>query len=388
MNNQTRCTIKDDQLKGELEGFASWLSRQINKTIYTKYRAKQSLKPRYQKELLEKIKTILKNQIKKPLSELTKDDIDQWVETSYNKYRHNSNICRFQAWNYFAVYKGHSDWKVKLPTIEKTRFDTLTEKERQLFIETINKRCEGILNKDVALLTPKEMNAFMERAIALIQTMTVCRPTEVCQIETRNIDLERHKITLKDSKTHDLLIRSGFEDALLTNDMVEQALRDWLKIRQRIRAQNPEDERYLFIYVENRNKGRVIGYDKVLRLCKTIGVEAGITSIRTNPYTLKRTEITRDCDLTNNIRIPQIRARHTDYNSTMRYNHKTIHDVIDYVRSERYDNKPLSIETQMQKLAEKAAKGEIPLDTWEKLRADLLIDKSDNKKKNIILGYG
>ena len=115
--------------------------------------------------------------------------------------------------------------------------------------------------------------------------------------------------------------------------MVQTNLSMFLKARQTIHAKQPEDERYLFIHPEDRYKGQAIEYNKVLRLCKAIGVEAGITSIRTNPYILKRTEISRDCDRNPNIRIPQIRARHADYNSTMRYNHKTIHDVIDYVRS-------------------------------------------------------
>jgi len=144
----------------------------------------------------------------------------------------------------------------------------------------------------------------------------------------------------------------------------------------------------LFLHPEGRYKGQAIEYNKVLRLCKAIGVEAGITSIRTNPYTLKRTEISRDRDRNPNIRIPQLRARHLDYNSTMRYNHKSIHDVIDYVRSERYGTTSLTLETMMKKLAQQLLNKEITPELYQQLRADLLMEKPESKKKTTPIGYG
>lgn len=177
------------------------------------------------------------------------------------------------------------------------------------------------------------------------------------------------------------------DDALLMTPQIEEAIQDWLKIRNYIHAKRQEDDKYLFIYPYGRYRGEPIGYNKLLRLCKEIGVEAGITTVKTTPYCLKRTEITRDCDRTDNLRIPQIRARHTDFKSTMRYNQKQTKDAIDYIRSEKYGDAGLPLEIQKQKLAEKAIKGEIPLDVWEKLRADLEIDKIE-RKKNELLGYG
>ena len=185
-----------------------------------------------------------------------------------------------------------------------------------------------------------------------------------------------------------MIIRMGMEDALLMTPAVEEAIKDWLKIRKKFDADDPEDDKYLFVYPYGKYKGEKISYNKLLKVCKEIGIEAKIKTIKTTPYCLKRTEITRDCDRTNNIRIPQIRARHTDFNSTIRYNQKTTNDVVDYLQSEKYDDTYLTPETKLKKLAERAVKGEIPLEVWQQLRADLQIGHPENKKKTNLVGYG
>ena len=71
----------------------------------------------------------------------------------------------------------------------------------------------------------------------------------------------------------------------------------------------------------------------------------------------------------------------------MRYNQKQTKDAIDYIQSDKYGDAGLPLDMQKKKLAEKAIKGEIPLEVWEKLRADLEINKIE-RKKNELLGYG
>lgn len=100
------------------------------------------------------------------------------------------------------------------------------------------------------------------------------------------------------------------EDAPILTSLVIEAIKDWLKIRNQFKANNPEENKYLFINDAGKYKGRRIGYNKTRIVCKEFGVKANI-SISTTPYTLKRTEITHDCDNDNNIGIPQTRARHT-----------------------------------------------------------------------------
>jgi integrase len=389
MNENKKSTIKDiEKLEKELRGFENWLSTQINKTLYQKYRVKKTLKPSYRKWIIKKIKTALKTQVGKLPSQLAKKHIEEWEEYCYSKYQNNGNLSRFQAMNKLLTYLGHEDWKLKLPPVERRLYDTLTEEERERYLNTINKRCDGILDKSYSQLKPKEIKKIMDRAIVIIQTTMESRPSEVCNIETRNIDFERHKIKLRDSKTHEMIIRMGMEDALLLTPSVEQAIKDWLKIRIKIDAKDPEDDKYLFIYPYGKYKGKKISYNKLLLVCKEIGIEAKIKTIKTTPYCLKRTEITRDCDRTNNIRIPQLRARHTDFNSTMRYNQKTTNDVVDYLQSEKYDETYLTPETKLKKLAESAVKGEIPLKIWQQLRADLQLGHIENKKKTDLVGYG
>lgn len=388
MDKKKKCTIKDlEELEQELQVFETWLSRQINKTLYRKYRIKHPLKEKHRKWILKKVKTVVKTQIRKLPSKLAKKDIELWEDYCYSRYNNNGNLGRFQAVNKLLEYLGHSDWKVKLPPIERRRYATLTEEERERYIGVLNKRCDGILGKDILYLTPKEIKYVMDRAIALIQTMLEARPSEVCDIEIANIDFERHRIILRDSKTHEMIIRMGMEDALLMTPAVEEAIKDWLKIREKIDANKTEENKYLFIYPYGKYKGKKISYNKLLNLCKEIGVVAKIKKIKTTPYCLKRTEITRDCDRTNNLRIPQIRARHTTYQSTMRYNHKTTQEAINYVQSEKYDNSYIPVETQLKKLAEKAVRGEISLEAWQRLRDDLQVEGLKSKKDNDFVGY-
>jgi len=42
----------------------------------------------------------------------------------------------------------------------------------------------------------------------------------------------------------------------------------------------------------------------------------------------------------------------------------------------------------MQRPEEKAIRGEIPLELWQRLRADLLLENTEPKKKHNLIGYG
>lgn len=108
------------------------------------------------------------------------------------------------------------------------------------------------------------------------------------------------------------------------------------------------------------------------------------------PYTLKRTEITRDCD-NNNIGIPQTQARHTSFKTTLRYNHKNTNDVIEYLKSEKYNDSTITqrhkIQDGIKEIAQRVAKGEIPIETYNQLRADLQLDTFNKKRDDPLTGY-
>ena len=105
--------------------------------------------------------------------------------TSY-KMTEDLSVSRCHNWmtgnppplDYLLEYLGHKDWKLKLPVVEELKYDTLTEDERERYIDTVNKNCENILYKDASELTPREIKHIMDRAIALIQTMSASRPRE------------------------------------------------------------------------------------------------------------------------------------------------------------------------------------------------------------------
>jgi len=389
MPKSVKCTIKDEELDKELESFSQWLNKQINKSLYRKYRIRKPLKEGYKRQILKKLKVVLRTHIGKLPSELTKRDIVKWEDFSYKQYENNGNLGRFQAINKLLDYLGGEEWKLKLPYILERNYDTLSEEERDRYIKTANELVDGIpLFGDVRKLTPRQMKKVMDRAIVLMQATLESRPTELCNIETRDVSLERDRIPLRDSKTHEDLIWKGMEDVYLLTPLVKQALKDWLRIRNNIHANNPENEKYLFIHPSGKYKGERLGYSKILLLCKEIGVKAGITSTRTTPYCLKRTEITRDCDRTANLRIPQIRARHSNINSTMRYNKKKTKDAIEYIQSEKYEDSLLPFKTKLRRLAEKAVTGEISVNTWQQLKADLMIGEVEKKNEHDLVGYG
>ena len=144
------------------------------------------------------------------------------------------------------------------------------------------------------------------------------------------------------------------EDALILTAQVIEAIKDWLKIRNQFKANNPEENKYLFMHGAGKYKGRRIGYNKTRIVCNEFGVKANI-SISTTPYTLKCTEITRDCENNNNIGFPQTRARHTSFKTTLRYNHKNTNDVNEYLKSEKYNDSTIiqqqKIQDGMKKIA-------------------------------------
>jgi len=383
-----RCTIKDEELKKELNEFNNWLNKQINKTLQRKYRVKKPLKAGYKKEINKKLIIILQTHIGKLPSELTKKDIEKWEDYCYSNYENNGNVARFLSMNKLLEYLGKKDLKLKSPYIIEKTYDTLTEQERQHYIETANSLTDGTNSNNFETLKPNQMTKFLDKSIVLMSALLESRPSELPELETNLVDFNRQRITLKTSKTHDEIIFKGMKDEYQLMPLVIEALRDWLYIRKRISANRPENEKYLFIHPSGRYKGEKIGYSKILITCKEVGIKAGIKAVITTPYCLKRTEISRDCDRTNNPRIPQIRARHTNINSTMRYNKRKTRDVIEYINSDRYGDTTLTVKSRLQKLAEKAVTGEIPFETWQQLRTDLRISKVEKEKEHDLIGYG
>jgi integrase len=319
-----------------INDFEKWLRKQNNKTLYKRFRMRTPLKPSNQKQIVKKVKTAIQRDMNISPEKLSYNDIKSWEDYCYETYSNNGNSTRFIAINKFLKFIDKEEWKLPCPPGEIRVYPTLTEEERTLYLQTLDKYYPPLGDRMIDEMLPMQLKRVMDRCIVLMQTMLCCRPTEICIIETRDVDFLRHKITLRDSKTHEIIIRSGMEDVLLMTKEVEAALKDWLEIRKKVTAKEPVDEKYLFIYPAGNNAGTRIHYWKVWRVCKRVGRLAVIKDIKTTPYLLKRTEITRDCDRGLNIRIPQIRARHTSPMTTMRYNHKSIFDAINWIQSDNY----------------------------------------------------
>ena len=71
----------------------------------------------------------------------------------------------------------------------------------------------------------------------------------------------------------------------------------------------------------------------------------------------------------------------------MRYNKKKTKDAVEYIQSEKYEDSLLPFKTKLRRLAEKAVTGEISINTWQQLKADLMVVEVEKKKENDLIGY-
>jgi hypothetical protein len=103
------------------------------------------------------------------------------------------------------------------------------------------------------------------------------------------------------------------------------------------------------------------------------------------PYIVKPTAITLRFNEKVNPKILQRLARHKNINTTLLYDHSTDNDVIEYLKNQDIDYKPLTNKDRAKVLIDKLFKGEIDDDTF---KAGLELLKPENEKKdNEINGY-
>jgi len=342
------------RMQQELKPFQKYLGTQYNKTLYKKYRTKKHLRSSTQRDILSRAQTILCRHIGKFPSELKKRDIRDYEDYSLRTFEPNGNNSRFQALNYLLRYLNHNDWCLKIPSPQRKRYETLTERERHRLVQVIEK------------LPP------LEKAISFIDLQSMCRPGEIPEIKIDNVRFDDHKILLEDSKTGTYIKARGESDKITMTPRIEKSLKEYLLVRKDIIPKKTEDEPYLFIHPSGKYHNQRIGYEKIRKTIKKIAALADIDK-QVTPYTLKRTEITREFDRGVNPEIIRLRARHSNSLITQRYNHKNDKEVTDYLFSPEYndDITVLPLEDQKRLLAQKALRGEMPWEIYQQIRTDL-----------------
>jgi hypothetical protein len=165
-----------------INGFEIWLKKQLNKTLYKRFRLRQPLKPSNQEQIVKKVKTAINRDMNISPEKLSHQDIKSWEDHCYETYNNNGNSTRFVAINKFLTFINKEEWKLPTPPAEVRVYPTLTEEERTLYLQTLDKYYPPLGNRNIDEMLPMQLKRVMDRCIVLIQTMLCCRPTEICII--------------------------------------------------------------------------------------------------------------------------------------------------------------------------------------------------------------
>lgn len=352
----------------ELKDFKRWMDNQHDVSYYRKYGIKKLLGESTKHTRIVNAGTICKLIGKRP-SKITEKDVERYEKICSKRYSPNSVKIYFVTLNKMLEWLGHPEWRLKTPVGIEREYPVFTDEERSNITDVV-----------------KTLPAY-EKAIMTILMEGVCRPSEVVSIKLRNMRLKEHKIILSSSKTGRYITARNEEDVIYTTPAMETAIMEWIEERESITPRTRRDVPYLFISPYHGHRGKKIGYPTVWRLVKMICYEAGIDqNKKISPYTFKRTEITREFDRGVNPRVIQKRARHKDISTTLRYNHKIEKDIVDYLHSPQYTKEVehLPFDEQVQLLAEKVVKGEMPWEIYQQIRSDL---EQKHRVKGGEIGY-
>jgi len=300
-------TIKQS-LKKELEIHNLWKQ---NRDVLDKYH--QHLNLNYRK------KTTIHNYyypvrkflqwMKKPINEVTKEDMLKWRGYLLHTYMKNGNVRRIVSANHFTKWLGRDDLKIPVPCQEHSNKIVLSEQELN---DYINASTENPL----------------WHVIALFQIDGLLRPSEFSYIKLSNLDINNQTLYLDDTKT-------GNNYIILSPRLI-QAISDYLPHRK----PKPEYEEHLIIIPKGNCKGKTPkpfgGF--INRTTKIIAQKAGITKY-VAPYIIKPSSITLDFNKHVNPKIIQRKARHQKIETTLRYDHVSDDMVRDYFETSRLNFK-------------------------------------------------
>jgi len=229
--------------------------------------------------------------MKKPINEVTKDDMLNWKGYLLHTYMKNGNARRVASANHFTKWLERPDLKIPVPCQEHSNKIVLSEQELNEYLET------------------SKIDPFWH-VIALFQIDGLLRPSEFSYIKISNLDLENQTLYLDYTKT-------GNNYIILSPRLI-QAINDYLPLRR----PNPEFEDYLIIIKNGTYKGKSPkpfgGF--INRTTKQIAQKAGITKY-VAPYIIKPSSITLDFNKQVNPKIIQRKARHKKIETTLRYDH-------------------------------------------------------------------
>jgi site-specific recombinase XerD len=238
--------------------------------------------------------------MKKPIDEVTRDDMLKWKGYLLHTYMKNGNARRVASANHFTKWLERTDLKIPVPCQEHSNKIVLSEQELNNYLET------------------SKEDPFWH-VIALFQIDGLLRPSEFSYIKLSNLDLDNQILYLDDTKT-------GNNYIILSPRLIE-AINNYIPYRR----PKLEFEDYLIIIPDGTYKGKVPkpfgGF--INRTTKLIAQKAGITKY-VAPYIIKPSSITLDFNKQVNPKIIQRKARHKKIETTLRYDHVSDDMVREY----------------------------------------------------------
>ena len=243
--------------------------------------------------------------INRPLSEITQDDVNNYVQYCFRKKKHNGNAIRFWSIRQFLKW---TNTDLTLPSLTPQDAGKLA----------LNKENHERLLKTVENLVPEY------RLIFYLLNDAIRRPDEIRTIKTNNL----HGDILKyDGKT-------GIKHCVCSQRLL-QAWYEYLRIRSK--PNTPEDAEYLLINYYGPYKGtRVKSRSHISRIVKEISLMSCIDvpeGETPNSYLFKRTTITRQLKECSDPKIIQMQAGHSKLSTTMKYNRINDDDIRNYLET-------------------------------------------------------
>lgn len=312
-----------------------------------KYRKKQTRRVEY-----GQVKLCLK-WINKPVSKITKQDLNNWRAYIIENFKTNGNCRRITSVNHFFKWYGKPQFKLPIPKQEMTNKIVLSDKE-------INKYLEASKSDP------------LWHMVALMQIDGLIRPGEMRDIKLSNIDFDNQKLYLNDTKTGD--------NYIIMSPRLSDAIKKYIPYRNPL----PEAKQYLIIVPTGNYIGKRVGEHGayILNVTKKIAVLAGIKK-HVTPYIVKPSAITNDFNKNINPRIIQRKARHKNIETTLRYDHTDDEMVKRHFYQQNPSFGSLSKEDKTRVMLDRFLKGEIDLENY-KQSMDLLHKKDKNSD---VFGY-
>lgn len=290
-----------------LNGTAAWegavLSlpyvEQFRKALVAKMRSRSTLES-YMRKVLQAAAEIGKD----PRQWLL-EDLREWQYTIAERYAHNSMIPFVAAVNGFCRANQLIDAKGELLRLEST--DTRIKRKEVLSREEVE-----------AMLRAAKSDGPLYHAVMAFLARQVRRESEIRRLNIRDVDLERRKAIIRDTK-------SGEDDEIDLLGPTVEALEAWLAARPRYedapwRWRDSQEGDALFITKWRGTYGRLSKgglYAMVKKYAAAVGVEKTVT-----PHLFRHTGVTWMAERGMSYRQIALQTGHRDLQTLMKvYDH-------------------------------------------------------------------